>query len=239
MLLADLSWQQARDYLAQDDRLILPIGAVEQHGRQLGVGTDYLIAERVANETGARANVLVAPPLAYGMSLHHMRFAGTLSLRPITLTLVLEDLLRGMYAHGFRRVLLVNGHGGNSAAMDSALSVVTNELKGLRVKAFEWWKEPELLQMVDEMAGVQQGTHASDAETSFMMAVRAEGVHMELAAPAAAPHRRSREFLSAERFEMVFPNGVMGLAPLAASVVLGSRLLEKSVEFCVQEIDVW
>src|SRR5438128_2153072 len=100
MLLADLSWQQAQEYLARDNRIILPIGAVEQHGRQLGVGCDYILAERVANDTGARANVVVAPPLAYGMSLHHMKFAGTLSLRPITLTLILEDLLRGMYAHG-------------------------------------------------------------------------------------------------------------------------------------------
>src|SRR4029079_7540979 len=111
-------------------RLILPIGAVEQHGRQIGVGCDYLIAECVANETGKQANVMVAPPLAYGMSLHHMKFVGTLSFRPVTLMLVLEDLFRSMYAHGFRRVLVVNGHGGNTAALDSALTVVTNELRG-------------------------------------------------------------------------------------------------------------
>lgn len=239
MLLADLSWQQAQEYLARDNRIILPIGAVEQHGRQLGVGCDYILAERVANDTGERANVLVAPPLAYGMSLHHMKFAGTLSLRPITLTLILEDLLRGMYAHGFRRVLIVNGHGGNTAAMDSALSVVTNELDGLRVKTFEWWKEAELLQMVDDTAGVQRGTHASPAETSFMMAVRAEGVHMELAASADTPYERSREFLSGELFEKAFPNGVMGLSPFAASAELGSRLLEKSVEFCAHELAAW
>src|SRR5438046_2410192 len=108
MLLSDHSWLQVRDYLAHDDRLILPIGAVEQHGRQIGLGCDYLIAERVANDTGARVNVMVAPPLAYGMSLHHMKFAGTLSLHPATLTLVLDDLLRSMYTHGFRRILVVN-----------------------------------------------------------------------------------------------------------------------------------
>lgn len=239
MLLSDHSWLQVRDYLAHDDRLILPIGAVEQHGRQIGLGCDYLIAERVANETGTKTNVMVAPPLAYGMSLHHMKFAGTLSLRPATLTLVLDDLLRSMYAHGFRRILVVNGHGGNTAPLDSALATVVNELQGLRVKSFEWWKEPELLQMVDEMAGVQRGTHASAAETAFMMVARSQGVHMELAAKQDAPVERSREFFSAERFSTTFPDGVMGLMPFAASAELGSRLLEKSVEFCAREIETW
>lgn len=239
MLLSDLSWEQVREYVEREDRLILPMGAVEQHGRQLGIGCDYLVAEKIAQVTGEQANVAVAPALAYGMSLHHMKFAGTMSLRPMTLTLVVEDLMRSVYTHGFRRVLVVNGHGGNTAAIDSALSVVTNELAGLRVKLFEWWKEPEILQMVDEMAGPQQGTHASPAETAFMLVARSEGVHMERAARRDTPSGRSREFLSAERFAATFPDGVMGLDPSAATVELGSRLLEKSVEFCTYEIANW
>lgn len=239
MLLTDLSWAQVRDYLARDDRLILPIGAVEQHGRHLGVGCDCLLAERIANDTGMRANVVVAPSLAYGMSLHHMKFAGTLSLRPATLTLVLEDLLRSMYAHGFRRVLVVNGHGGNTAALDSALAIVANELQGLRVKSFEWWKEPELLQLVDDIAGKQEGTHASAAETSLMMVARPQGVHMELTAQRDAPYVHLREFLSAERFAGTFPDGVMGLVPVGATSELGNQLLEKSVEFCGAELAGW
>lgn len=239
MLLADLSWEQVREYIERDDRLILPMGAVEQHGRQIGIGCDYLIAEKIAQETGARTDVAVAPALAYGMSLHHMKFAGTMSLRPVTLTLVVEDLMRSLYKHGFRRLLIVNGHGGNTAAIDSALSVVTNELTGLRVKTFEWWKEPEILQMVDDMAGPQRGTHASPAETAFMMVTRSEGVHMERAAKRDTPYGRSREFLSAERFVSNFPDGVMGLDPSAATSELGSRLLEKSVEFCRHEIVNW
>lgn len=239
MLLTDLSWEQVQSYLARDNRLILPIGAVEEHGRQLGLGCDYLLAEAIANETGARTNVAVAPPLAYGMSHALMKFAGTFSLRPTTLMLVLEDLLRSAYAHGFRRVLVVNGHGGNTAALDSTLSILTNELEGLRVKSLEWWKEPELLRVVDEMAGTQRGTHAAVAETAFMMAVHPAGVHMKLTGRADAPVVRSREFLNAERFAETYPDGVMGLAPLAASPEMGSRLLALSVEFCVQELETW
>lgn len=239
MRLSDMSWDQAKEYLEREDRLILPIGATEQHGRQLGLGCDFLIAERVAEDTGAQTGVAVAPTLPYGMSLHHMQFAGTLSLKPATLALVLEDVLRTAYAHGFRRVLIVNGHGGNTAALDSTLAVVANELAGLRVKNFEWWKEPSILKIADEMAGTQRGTHSSSAETAFMMVARPNAVYMERAPKRDAPVEPSREFLNAQAFAAHYPDGVMGLDPAPATLALGNRLLEKSVELCVQEITRW
>ena len=239
MLLADLSWEQAQEYLAKDDRLIFPIGATEQHGRHLGLGCDFQIAEVCAAITGERTNVVVAPTLTYGMSLHHMKFAGTLSLRPVTLIAVIEDVLHTAYAHGFRRILIVNGHGGNTAAIDSALAVVANELGGLRVKLFEWWKEPEILKLAEDYAGPQRGTHSSPIETAFMMVARPNAVVMERAPKRDTPVERSREFLSAELFGKQYPDGVMGLDPSAGTAELGNQLLEKSVEFCVQEITAW
>ncbi|HZQ10770.1 MAG TPA: creatininase family protein [Anaerolineae bacterium] len=239
MLLADLSWEQAQEYLAKDDRLIFPIGATEQHGRHLGLGCDFQIAERCAVIAGERTNVAVAPTLTYGMSLHHMKFAGTLSLRPVTLIAVLEDVLRTAYAHGFRRILIVNGHGGNTAAIDSALAVVANELAGLRVKLFEWWKEPEILKLADDYAGPQRGTHSSPIETAFMMVARPNAVVMERAPKRDMPVERAHEFLSASLFAQLYPDGVMGLDPSAGTVELGNQLLEKSVEFCTREISEW
>lgn len=239
MLLADLSWEQAQEYLARDDRLILPMGATEQHGRHLGLGCDFVIAETVAARTGERTNVVVAPTMPYGMSLHHMKFAGTLSLRPTTLIMVLDDVLRTAYAHGFRRVLIVNGHGGNTAAIDSALATAANELAGLRVKVFEWWKEPEILQMAEQLAGPQRGTHASPIETAFLLAARPHAVSMERAPKRDAPVEPTREFLSAERFAARYCDGVMGLDPAGGTLELGDRLSEKSVEMCVQEVMRW
>jgi creatinine amidohydrolase len=239
MLLADMSWDEAQEYLGRENRLILPMGATEQHGRHLGLGCDFQIAEKVAALAGEQANVAVAPTLTYGMSLHHMKFAGTLSLRPATLIAVLEDVLRTAYAHGFRRVLIVNGHGGNTAALDSALAVVANEATDLRVKVFEWWKEPEILKMADEIAGPQRGTHSSPIETAFMMVARPNAVKMERAPKRDAPVERSREFLSASLFAAQYPDGVMGLDPAGGTLELGSRLLEKSVETCVHEIATW
>lgn len=239
MLLADSSWDEAQEYLKRDDRLILPLGATEQHGRHLGLGCDFQIAARLAEIVGAQTNVLVAPPLAYGMSLHHMKFAGTLSLRPTTLILILEDILRTAHAHGFRRILIINGHGGNTPAIESALAVVANELSGLRVKNFEWWKEPAILKIADDLAGPQRGTHSSPIETAFMMVARPNAVKMQGAPKRDAPVERSREFLSANLFAEKYPDGVMGLDPSGATLALGQRLLEKSVEICLREIRVW
>ena len=107
-LLAELSWPEVAEYVQRDDRLILVVGSTEQHGRHLTFATDvwtpWEIAQRVSETTG----VLLAPPLNYGMSLHHLGFPGTLSLRPRTLSAVVVDLLESAYEHGFRRILVLN-----------------------------------------------------------------------------------------------------------------------------------
>lgn len=239
MQLADLSWDQVEEYLAHDVRLIFPLGATEQHGRHLGLGCDFQIAEAIARAAGDQTGVLIAPVLAYGMSLHHMRFKGTLSLTPPTLYAVIHDILRTAYAHGFRRVLTVNGHGGNTASLDSALAVVANESNGFRVKQFEWWKEADILKMVDDAVGVQRGTHSSPAETAFLMAARPEAIHMDRAPGRDAPVERSREFLSANLFAEKYPDGVMGLEPSPGNAELGMRLMERSVQICVEEVENW
>ena len=117
LLLEELGWPDVVEYLRHDDRLILVVGSTEQHGRHLTFATDvwqpWEIARRVSDQTG----VLVAPPVNYGMSLHHLGFPGSLSLRPQTLSSIIADLLESAYGHGFRRILILNGHGGNVAAI--------------------------------------------------------------------------------------------------------------------------
>jgi creatinine amidohydrolase len=239
MNLADLSWEECKEYLARDDRVILPIGATEAHGRHLGLGCDYLLAEAIARATGERTGVLVAPVLAYGMSYHLTEFPGTLSLAPATLICVLEDILRSLYSHGLRRVLVVNGHGGNDASLRSAALGLANELAGLRVKNVAWWTEPTIQQMVDEAAGPQRGTHASTHETAFLMAVRPDAVKMDRAAERDAPVEPSRELIGAKAFAAKYPDSVMGLGPSRATPELGQKIFAKSVEICVKEIENW
>ncbi len=238
-LLAEMSWAEVEEYLARDDRIILPLGSTEEHGRHLGLGTDSIEAEAIAYAVGEQTGVIVAPTLHYGMALSQMGFPGTVSLKPTTLIAVLEDIFRSLYRHGFRRVLVVNGHGGNTASLMSAVQMVTQDLPGWRVKNFEWWTDQEAYRVVVEMLGEQVGSHASPGETAFMLAVRPNAVKLDRLTERDAPVKPSREITTVQSFARKYPEGIMGLNPRNATRQVGEALLKKSVEICVCEINDW
>ncbi len=238
-LLAEMSWEEAQQYLENDDRVILPLGATEEHGRHLGLGTDHIEAEAIAHGVGERSNVAVAPTLNYGMSHMLLAFPGTLSLRPTTLIGVLEDLFRSLYRHGFRRLFVVNGHGGNTAALSSALHLVVDDLPDLRAKTFEWWTDAESYRVVTDMLGPQVGSHASPGETAFMLAVHPSAVKLSRLTGRDAPVVPARDFLSMRTFAERYPDGIMGLDPHMATREAGEALLKKSIEICVRELENW
>lgn len=108
--LYERAWPEIRAYLERDDVVLLPVGSTEQHARHLPVMTDAAEAIAVAAGAGTRAGVLVAPPVWYGWTPHHMGYAGTITLRAETLTAVVEDVCQSLFYHGFRRIIVVNGH---------------------------------------------------------------------------------------------------------------------------------
>jgi creatinine amidohydrolase len=238
-LLSEMSWAEVKEYLAHDDRVILPLGSTEEHGPHLGLGTDSIEAEAIALSAGEATGVIVAPTLNYGMALMQMAFPGTVSLRPTTLIAVLEDVFRSLYRHGFRRVLVVNGHGGNTPALSSAVQIVTQDLAGLRVKTFEWWTDAESYRVVIETMGEQVGSHASPGETAFMLAVRPSAVKLERLTGRDAPARPSRELTTAQNFAQKYPDGIIGRDPRGATREAGEALLKKSVEICGREVADW
>ena len=238
-LFSEMSWEEVKEYLARDDRVILPLGSTEEHGRHLGLGTDSIEAEAIARGAGETTGVIVAPTLHYGMALMQMAFPGTISLRPTTLVAVLEDVLRSLYRHGFRRVLVVNGHGGNAAALSSAVQMVSQDLAGWRVKTFEWWTDAESYRVVIEMLGEQVGSHASPGETAFMLAVRPSAVKLHRLTGRDAPAKPSREVTTAQNFAQKYPDGIMGRDPRGATREAGEALLKKSVEICAREVADW
>jgi creatinine amidohydrolase len=237
--MADMSWAELKEYLEGDDRVILPLGATEEHGPHLGLGTDFIEAEAIAEAVSAASGVAMAPTLNYGMSHALMGFPGTMSLRPATLIAVIEDLFRALYLHGFRRILVVNGHGGNTSALSSALQTVAADLQGLRVKNFEWWTDAEAYRVVIDMMGPQEGSHASAGETAFMLAVRPNAVKMRRLTGRDAPVQPSRELTTIQTFSQKYPDGIMGLDPRNATREAGEALLKKSVEICVHELAEW
>jgi len=137
---AELNWMQIEAYLAEDDRLMLVLGATEQHG-YLNVLTDMLIPKALAAAVSEQTGVLAAPPLPFGSSPYFLAYPGTISLRMSTLLAVLEDMLRSAYGQGFRKFLVLNGHGGNRGAK-SVLDELANQLPGLRAYWYDWWMAP-------------------------------------------------------------------------------------------------
>src|SRR6266576_366275 len=115
MRVHDCNWKMLEEYLRHDDRVVLPIGSTEQHG-YLSLETDNILAERVSAEGAEPLGVLVLPVLAYGLTPSFAAYPGSPSLRLETFLAVLRDLLDSLYGQGFRRFLVVNGHGGNLPA---------------------------------------------------------------------------------------------------------------------------
>lgn len=112
MRIRDCNWMQIEEYLQHDDRVVLPIGSTEQHG-YLSLETDNILAERISAEGAEPLGVLVLPVLPYGLTPSFAAYPGSPTLRLETFLGVVRDLLESLYSQGFRRFLVVNGHGGN------------------------------------------------------------------------------------------------------------------------------
>jgi len=124
-------------YLETDDRLMLVLGATEQHG-YLSLLTDIKIPLALADAASQATGVLVAPPFNFGSSPYFLSYPGTFSLRITTLMAAVEDLLRSAVGAGFKRILVLNGHGGNAPAR-SYLAELANSLPGVRLQWYDWW----------------------------------------------------------------------------------------------------
>ncbi len=146
MRLDELNWMDVEAYLQQDDRLMLVVGACEQHA-YLSLLTDTKIPLALADAASQQTGVLVAPPLNFGVSPYFLAYPGTISLRAETLMAVLEDMVRSVYGQGFRRLLVLNGHGGNRGARGRLLELL-NVLPDLQIKWYDWW----LSHSVEEIA---------------------------------------------------------------------------------------
>lgn len=146
MRIEDLNWMDVEEYLKHEQRLMLVLGATEQHG-YLSLLTDVRIPMALADAASQASGVLVAPPLNFGCSPYFLAYPGTFSLRVSTLIAVMEDLVRSACGAGFRRILVLNGHGGNSPAR-AQLAELANSLPALQLRWYDWW----LSHSVEEVA---------------------------------------------------------------------------------------
>src|SRR5438105_5756870 len=119
MRIAEMNWMMVEEYLTRDDRCVLPLGSTEQHA-YLSLSVDSILSERLAIEAAEPLGVPVFPALAYGITPYFLAFPGSVSLRISTYLSVVSDVLESLAGQGFKRFVLVNGHGGNSPAASLA-----------------------------------------------------------------------------------------------------------------------
>ncbi|MBI3710039.1 MAG: creatininase family protein [Proteobacteria bacterium] len=157
MRIFEMNWMQVETYLKGDDRCVLPIGSVEQHG-YLSLGVDAILSERVSVEAAEPLGVPVYPALSFGITPYFSAFPGTISLRVTTAVELVRDVLDSLKRAGFRRVLMVNGHGGN-APVGSFTQEWMAANTDVSVKFFNWYNAPKTwakAKAIDEVA-----SHAS------------------------------------------------------------------------------
>jgi creatinine amidohydrolase len=173
---------QLREKARHDAIVILPVASLEQHGPHLPVEVDSMLGEtvavRAAHQIAARGQqAVVLPVLWTGLSEHHMSFGGTVTLNFPEFAGVVEGVCRSVLRHGFRRIVLLNAHGGN----ENALRTITDELTpkfGVSIVQFTYWYAAAvaIAKILETQGGLQ---HACEAETSMMLAVRPELVAMD------------------------------------------------------------
>jgi creatinine amidohydrolase len=149
MRIADMNWMQVETRVREDDRCVLPLGSTEQHA-YLSLCVDMILAERVAAAAAEPLGVPVFPVVPYGLTPNFIDYPGTVSLRMTTYNAVIEDILESLYRSGFRRIVAVNGHGGNGP-----IATFFSEWMGVRrdakVKFHQWWNAPRVWAKVMEI----------------------------------------------------------------------------------------
>src|SRR5947207_5022000 len=157
MRVSEMNWMMVKEYLKRDDRALLPLGSTEQHA-YLSLSVDSILAERLAVEAAEPLGVPVFPVVAYGITPYFRAFPGTITLRVETYLSLLRDILDVMAEQGFKRILIVNGHGGNMPAQALVAEWRAGH-QSIRIKCHNWWNAPKVWAQVEAIDPV--ASHAS------------------------------------------------------------------------------
>lgn len=167
-MLERISWVQARQLFHSSTVALVPVGSTEQHGPHLPLGTDFLTAQALALAVARELKILCTPVIPVGVSEHHRQFWGTLWVSPETFRRFMREIAESVASHGVRRIVFVNGHGGNNAALQE----ICRELRAKEIFAvvWAWWLDPEVQKLTNELFR-SRGTHAGAIETSLVLAI--------------------------------------------------------------------
>ncbi|GHJ35683.1 creatininase [Streptomyces sp. TS71-3] len=246
--LAEMTTQEAAAAVTSAPIVLLPAGAFEQHGPGLPLATDTIRAERVADlvAAGLAGRAVIGPILPVGVSPHHLAFAGTITLTTGTLATVVREYVAGLYRHGWRKVLVVTGHGGNNATLTTVAQDLLATHPDLQ---FAW--TPLTALAADVVAGMRVSEvhgHSGEAETAQMLHLAPHLVHRDrLTAgttstseltPLARLARRAGHPTLTVRYDQLSANGVLG-DPGAATAEDGRAVVDAVVSRIVGFAEEW
>ena len=246
-VLGEMTTLEAAEAVERGSVVLLPAGAFEQHGPGLPLATDLIRADAVAARVAAElpGQVVIGPPLPVGVSPHHLAFAGTVSLSPATFASVLKEYVASLASHGFRRFLVVNGHGGNNATLGTvAQDLVLDpgvELAWSPITTLAPEAAADL--PVDEVTG-----HSGEAETSQMLHVAPHLVRRDLLEPGTTRLDQLDDLARLSRhgsypalavpYDRLSPIGVLG-DPRRATAEAGRSIIDLATGRIVRFIKEW
>ena len=239
MQLALATWQEVEEYLRTSRGIIVPVGSTEQHGPNGLIGTDHLDAEFVAKGVGDKIGAMVGPTLAYGMSQHHLGFAGSVTLRPCTMIAMVGDIVHSLVRHGFERFFFINGHGGNVATMTAAFDEIYADLsmradgKASPVRCrMTMWAGSRARALGDELYPGVNGSHATAAEVSLSQFYHREAIKQAQMSPKVAPP--GVPFHDCFDYRRRYPDGRIGSDPSLSTPEHGERIFGAAVDDMVE-----
>ena len=253
MLFSSSPYTTLRDAAREQTVVVVPLGAIEQHGPHLAVSTDTDIVTAIARkaEMALSDHVLLCPTLPYGSSHHHLFFGGTISLAPELYTQVIIDLVQSILESGFRRIVLLNGHGGNITPVKQALSVLSRKSDALlqpNIALATYW---ELAGQAFAGAPPMESpalSHACEYETSLMLHLFPEKVELRHAVRSVRPVDNSyipweddipyRGVTMVKQTEFISDNGSSG-DPHKGTAEKGEHLFEQAVGALIRFLDAF
>lgn len=236
-----LTWPEMNEAITLQKVVILPTGSTEQHGRHLPLDTDAFLCESVCLEVGRRAadRVLVLPPISYGLNLHHIDFPGTIHIEPDVFIAFCLNITKSVAYHGFKKILLVNGHGSNAPLVDLVARKTVLATESLCFAANYW---TFALKAFGEVKETEVMAHADEFETSLYLYRAGDRVKMNLSA---ADNDRVGQYVSSDSTTTVRFNdfwgrwtklGVHG-DPTKATAEKGKVIFEAAVSGLVGLVD--
>ncbi len=249
--LQDMTWKEVEEKVREGATVVVPFGSQEQHGPQTPMG-DFVVTERAAVAAAERTGAVVAPVIPFGYSEYFKAYPGTISVRPETLTAVLEDYVDCLLGQGFERIVFFNGHAGNNGLLDHLCRRIRAE-HGLRIPVVSplGARSPELMKQLYGDGSTAIG-HGGEPLTSLQMHLNPGAVRLDLAVPGQIHEFHGRKVRGVNQVEfpnvpvqvhfnydeITDPSGVVGDAR-EASAEKGRALFESMVEGCAAFLEWW